>query len=35
MSKYPQLRGTGFVRSANKVLVVDLDNSLVVGVLEG
>ena len=35
VSKYPQLRGTGFVRSANKVLVVDLDNSLVVGVLEG
>jgi hypothetical protein len=35
VSKYPELRGTGFVRSANKVLVVDLDNSLVVGVLEG
>jgi hypothetical protein len=33
--KYPELRGTGFARAAAKVLVVDLDNSLVVGVLGG
>jgi len=34
-AKYPELRGTGFMRVANTVLIVDLDNSLVVGVLEG
>jgi hypothetical protein len=32
-SKFPGLRGTGFMRTAGKVLVVDLDNSRVVGVL--
>ena len=31
--KFPSLRGTGFMRAAGKVLVVDLDNSRVVGVL--
>ncbi len=31
--KFPALRGTGFMRTAGKVLVVDLDNSRVVGVL--
>ncbi len=31
--KFPGLRGTGFMRAAGKVLVVDLDNSRVVGVL--
>lgn len=31
--KFPGLRGTGFIRAAGKVLVVDLDNSRVVGVL--
>ncbi len=35
MAKFPGLRGTAFMRAAGKVLVVDLDNSLVVGVLEG
>jgi len=34
-AKFPGLRGTAFMRAAGKVLVVDLDNSLVVGVLEG
>ena len=33
--KFPSLRGTAFLRAAGKVLIVDLDNSLVVGVLEG
>jgi hypothetical protein len=32
-AKFPELRGTGFVRSAdNKLLLVDLDNRLVIGV---
>ena len=31
--KFPGLRGTGFMRSAGKVLVVDMDDSRVVGVL--
>jgi hypothetical protein len=31
--KFPGLRGTGFMRTAGKVLVVDLDNSRVVAVL--
>lgn len=31
--KFPGLRGTGFMRTAGKVLVVDLDDSRVVGVL--
>lgn len=33
-AKFPGLRGTAFMRTGSKVLVVDLDNSLVVGVLE-
>ena len=33
--KFPGLRGTAFMRVGGKVLVVDLDNNLVVGVLEG
>lgn len=33
-AKFPGLRGTGFMRAGGKVLVVDLDNSLVIGVLE-
>ena len=32
-AKFPGLRGTGYMRAAGKVLVVDLDNSLVIGVL--
>jgi hypothetical protein len=32
--KYPELRGTGFMPSDGKMLIVDLDNNLVVGVLE-
>lgn len=31
--KFPGLRGTAFMRAAGKVLVVDLDNSVVVGML--
>jgi hypothetical protein len=34
-AKFPGLKGTAFMRAEGKVLVVDLDNSLVVGVLEG
>jgi hypothetical protein len=34
-AKFPGLRGTGFMRSQGKTLVVDLDNSIVVGVFEG
>lgn len=34
-ARFPGLRGTAFMRAAGKVLVVDLDNSMVVGVLEG
>ena len=34
-AKFPELRGTAFARAAGKTLVVDLDNSLVIGVLEG
>ena len=33
--KYPELRGSGFMPSDGKMLIVDLDNNLVVGVLEG
>lgn len=33
--KYPELRGTGFMPSDGKMLIVDLDNNLVVGVLDG
>jgi hypothetical protein len=33
--KYPELRGTAFMPSDGKMLIVDLDNNLVVGVLEG
>ena len=32
--KYPELRGAGFMTSEGKMLIVDLDNNLVVGVLE-
>lgn len=32
-TKFPVLRGTAFMRAAGKVLVVDLDNSIVVGIL--
>ncbi len=32
-AKFPGLRGTAFMRAAGKVLVVDLDNSVVVGIL--
>lgn len=32
-TKFPGLRGTAFMRAGGKVLVVDLDNSIVVGVL--
>ena len=32
--KYPELRGTGFMPSDGRMLIVDLDNNLVVGVLE-
>ncbi len=31
---YPELRGTAYTRSAGKILIVDRDNSTVVGVLE-
>jgi hypothetical protein len=34
-SKFPELRGTAFMRAANKLVVVDMDNNQVVGVLEG
>ncbi len=32
-AKFPALRGTAFMRAGGKVVVVDLDNSLVVGAL--
>ncbi len=32
--RFPELRGTAFVRAGNKVLLVDRDNSLVVGILD-
>jgi hypothetical protein len=33
-ARFPELRGTAFVRAGNKILLVDRDNSLVVGVLD-
>jgi hypothetical protein len=33
-ARFPELRGTAFVRAGNKVLIIDRDNSLVVGVLD-
>lgn len=35
VQKFPELRGTAFMDAAGKMLVVDLDNSLVIGVLGG
>jgi hypothetical protein len=34
IAKLPELRGTGFMHAGSKLLLVDLDNSLVVGVLD-
>ncbi len=34
-AKFAELRGTGFMKSDGKVVIVDLDNNLVVGVLGG
>jgi hypothetical protein len=34
-AKFPELRGAGFMRAGGKLLLVDLDNMLVIGVLEG
>jgi hypothetical protein len=34
VAKLPALSGTGYMRAGGKLLLVDLDNSLVVGVLE-
>ncbi len=33
-AEYPELRGTAYTRSAGKILIVDRDNNMVVGVLE-
>ena len=33
-AEYPELRGTAYTRSGGKILIVDRDNSMVVGVLE-
>jgi hypothetical protein len=33
-AKFPELAGTGYMRAGGKLLLVDLDDSLVVGVLE-
>ena len=33
--KYPELDGTAFMFSEGKLLIVDMDNNLVVGVMEG
>jgi hypothetical protein len=32
--RFPELRGTAFARAGNKILLVDRDNSLVVGILD-
>ena len=32
-TEYPELRGTAYIRSAGKILIVDRDNNVVVGVL--
>lgn len=34
-AKFAELRGTGFMKSDGKVIIVDLDNNIVVGVLGG
>jgi hypothetical protein len=34
VAKLPELSGTGFMQAGNKLLLVDLDNSLVVGILD-
>jgi hypothetical protein len=34
-AKFPELRGAAFMRSAGKLLIVDDDNRLVIGVLSG
>jgi hypothetical protein len=34
-AKFPELRGAGSMRAGGKLLLVDLDNMLVIGVLEG
>lgn len=34
-AKFAELRGTGFMKSDGKIVIVDLDNNLVVGVLGG
>jgi len=34
-AKFPELRGVGLMRAGGKLVLVDLDNSLVIGVLEG
>ena len=34
-AKFAELRGAGFMRAEGKLLLVDLDNMLVIGVLEG
>jgi hypothetical protein len=33
-ARFPELRGTAFVRAGNKILLVDRDNSMVVGILD-
>jgi hypothetical protein len=33
-AKFPELRGTGFMRAGGSLVLVDLDNSLVIGVLD-
>ena len=34
-TKFPELQGAAFMRSAGKLLIVDHDNRLVIGVLSG
>ena len=34
LAKLPELRGAGFMRAGGKLVLVDLDNSLVIGVFE-
>jgi hypothetical protein len=35
VAKFPELRGAGVMRAGGKLVLVDLDNSLVIGVLDG
>jgi predicted HAD superfamily phosphohydrolase YqeG len=34
VAKLPELSGTGFMHAGGKLVLVDLDNNLVVGVLD-